>query len=193
LPDVDGKQSARDAQPPRRVWRVVPRTSSQHAPAWVVGTLTHVALRHWRFEHEGLERFLRPFALEMGVVDRGLIRDAFLETARMLRRFRGHPLWSRLDTARRWHEVPYSVVEEGRPENGVIDLLYRIDGEYGIAEFKTDRLRSQDDLRAHIREQGYDVQMRRYLRAVLLQLGVEADARWVFLNVDSRVVITPAP
>jgi len=192
-PDVDGKQSAHDAQPPRRVWRIVPRTKHQRGPAWVVGTLTHAALRHWRFAEEGLESFLRPLALEMGIVDPDLVHASVLEAARMLRRFRAHPLWAELDAAQRWHEVPFSIAESGRAENGVIDLLYRVGDNFKIAEFKTDRLSTENDLRAHIRNKGYDEQVRRYLRAVRLQLGVEAEASWVFLNVGNQVVITPAP
>jgi len=111
----------------------------------------------------------------------------------MLRRLRAHSLWTELDAAQRWHEVPFSVVEGGRPENGIIDLLYRVGGDYRIAEFKTDRLGTEGDLRAHIRQEGYDEQVRRYLRAVRLQLGVEAEASWVFLNVGNQVVVTPAP
>jgi ATP-dependent exoDNAse (exonuclease V) beta subunit len=162
--------------------------------------LTHAALRHWRFAEEGLEAgalaLLRPLALEMGVVDADLIHAAILEATRMLRRFRAHPLWAEMDAAQRWHEVPFSVVEDGRPENGVIDLLYQAGGKFKIAEFKTDRLRTRsvaDDLPAHIREKGYDEQVRRYLRAVRQQLGVEAEAIWVFLNVGNQVVVLPAP
>ena len=191
--DVDGKQSAHDAQPPRRVWRVVPRTKSQHGPAWVVGTLVHAALRSWRFAEVGLESFLRPLALEMGVVDPDLVHASVLGAARMLRRFRAHPMWAELDAAQRWHEVPFSVMEDGRPENGVIDLLYRVGGSFKIAEFKTDRISADKDLRDHIRKERYDEQVRRYLRAVGLQLGVEAEASWVFLNVDNEVVVMPAP
>jgi hypothetical protein len=112
---VDGKQAARDAEPPRRVWRIVPRTRRQRAPAWVVGTLVHAALRHWRFAEGGLEAFLRPLALEMGLVDPDLVHASVLETTRMLRRFRAHPTWAVLDAAQRWHEVPFSVVVGHRP------------------------------------------------------------------------------
>jgi ATP-dependent exoDNAse (exonuclease V) beta subunit len=191
--DVDGKLGAREAQPPRRIWRVVPRTRRPHPPAWVVGTLTHAALRHWRFAEPGMEAFLRPLALEMGVVDPDLLHVSIVEVTRLLRRFHGHPLWAELDAAQRWHEVPFSVVEGERPENGVIDLLYRVSAGFRIAEFKTDRLGGEDDLRAHIQREGYDEQVRRYVRAVRLQLGVEVEASWVFLNVGSQVVVTAAP
>ncbi len=191
--DVDGKLTAHEAEPPRRVWRVVPRTRRPHAPAWVVGTLTHAALRRWQFAEEGLEAYLRPIALEMGVVDLDLERASIVETVRMLRRFRAHPLWAELDAAQRWHEVPFSVMADGRAENGVIDLLYPVGESWRIVEFKTDRLRGADALRAHIQAEGYDWQVRRYQRAVRLQLGVEAEAIWVFLNVGNQVVVMPAP
>jgi ATP-dependent helicase/nuclease subunit A len=191
-PDVDARLEAPQAQPPRRVWSVVPRAGRPRAPAWVVGTLTHAALRHWRFAEDGLEAFLRPLALEMGIVDPGAVHASIVETARVLRRFRAHPLWAELDAAQRWHEVPFSVMDGGQPESGVIDLLCRAGGRYRIAEFKTDRLDTEDDLRAHIQQEGYDVQMSRYLRAVRQQLDVDAEATWVFLNVGSQIVVVPA-
>jgi ATP-dependent exoDNAse (exonuclease V) beta subunit len=190
--DVDGKLKTHEARPPRRVWRVVPRTGRSSAPAWVVGTLTHAALRRWHFAEDEMEAFLRPLALQMGIVDSNLMRRSIQATARMLRRFRGDPLWAELDGAQRWHELPFSVMADGRIENGIIDLLYRVQDRYKIVEFKTDRLRSEDSLRAHIQQEGYDLQVERYLHAVRTQLGVEAEAIWVFLNVDNRVVVVPA-
>jgi ATP-dependent exoDNAse (exonuclease V) beta subunit len=111
----------------------------------------------------------------------------------MLRRFRRHALWAELDAAQRWHEVPFSVVEDGQAVNGVVDLLYQVGDVLKIAEFKTDRLASADVLYAHIRDRAYDQQVRCYLRAVHRQLGVEPEAIWVFLNVDNRVAVVPAP
>jgi ATP-dependent helicase/nuclease subunit A len=187
-PDTDAKLHAREAQPPRRVWRVVPRTERSDAPAWVVGTLVHAALRHWYFADAGLEAFLRPFALEMGVVDEKQLHAAIVEARRMLRRFRAHALWAELDSARRWHEMAFSISEGERTEHGIIDLLYRTDDGWKIAEFKTDQVRSIADLSAHIQAQAYDRQMRRYVRAVRAQLGVEAQTLFVFLNVGNEVV-----
>ena len=192
-PDTDSKQRTQDAQPPRHVWRVVPQARHAHAPSWALGTLTHAALRHWRFAGEKLDAFLRPLALEMGIVDSDLIHTTIVDVARMLRRFHAHPLWKELDAAQRWHEVPYSAMVDGRPENGIIDLLYRAGDRFKIAEFKTDRLEMAEQLADHIRDQGYDTQVARYLRAVRRQLGVEAEATWVFLNVGNQVVVRPAP
>ena len=187
-PDTDARLHAREAQPPRRVWRVVPRTERSDAPAWVVGTLVHAALRHWTFADAGLEAFLRPFALEMGVVDEKQLHAAIVEARRMLRRFRAHPLWTELDSARRWHEVAFSIIEGEQVEHGIIDLLCRTADSWKIAEFKTDQVRSAADLPAHIQAQAYDRQMRRYVRALRTQLGVEAQTLFVFLNVGNQVV-----
>jgi ATP-dependent exoDNAse (exonuclease V) beta subunit len=191
--DADGKLSAREAQPPRRVWRVVPQAKRFDTPPWVVGTLVHAALRHWRFADDGLHAFLRPFALDTGVVDEDAIRASIRETARLLRRFRAHSLWTELDGAQRWHEVPFSLTEDGRQENGIIDLLYRVDEDWRIAEFKTDRLGANADLRTHIQEAGYDDQVRRYLHAIHRQLGIKARAFYVFLNVGNQLHVVPAP
>ena len=191
-PGIDPRLSERDARPPRRVWRVVLVTKRPHVPAWVVGTLTHAAVRHWRFD-DRLTAFLRPFALEMGVVDEDEIHTAVLETGRMLRRFRAHPLWVELDAAERWHEVPFSIVEDGRVVNGIIDLLYHVHEDWRIAEFKTDQLRPEADLLAHIQRKAYDDQVRRYVHAVRLQLGVAIEAVLVFLNVGDRIAVVPVP
>jgi ATP-dependent exoDNAse (exonuclease V) beta subunit len=177
--------------PPRRVWRVVPQTKRAHAPAWVVGTLVHTALSHWCFEDEKLEPFLRPFALEMGVVDGAEIHAAVVEAKRLLRRFRAHSVWTEMDAAQHWHEVGFSVVEDGRSVSGIVDLLYRTGETYTIAEFKTDEVRAVAELQPHIQNEAYDEQVRRYARAVSAQLGIEVRANLVFLNVDNDIAVVP--
>ncbi|MBN1180335.1 MAG: UvrD-helicase domain-containing protein, partial [Anaerolineae bacterium] len=187
--EADAKLRQREAQPPRRVWRVVPTSKRPQAPAWVVGTLVHTALRHWCFDETEVEAFLRPSALEMGLVDEAEIHAAIGETKRILRRFRAHPLWAELDAAERWHEVPFSIGEGERVEHGVIDLLYRVGETWKIAEFKTDRLESGEDLAAHVQREGYAAQVQRYERAVRQQLGVAVAGALVFLNVAGEVVV----
>ena len=56
----------------------------------------------------------------------------------------------------------------------------------------TVRLPAGADLRAHIRRAAYDDQVQRYVRALRLQLGVEAGAFYVFLNVGGQVAVVPA-
>jgi ATP-dependent exoDNAse (exonuclease V) beta subunit len=136
-----------------------------------------------------LHAFLRPFALEMGVVDAAQIRAASAEAWRMLRRLRAHPLWAELDAAQRWHELPFSILEGERAVHGVIDLVYRAGDGWRIVEFKTDELRPGADLGQHIRTMGYDAQVQRYVRALRRQLGAEVEALLVFLNAGRQVVV----
>jgi len=184
-PLADEKTRARESDPPQRVWRVVSKTTRPRAPAWLVGRLVHEAIRRWRFDD--LDDFLKPFALESGLTDKDEIRAAIHESRKLLERLRAHPLFAELNSAReaRHHEVPY-FSPEGR---GYIDLLYRLNNNWIIIDFKTDEARSDDEARAIIRRERYDDQVARYAQAVATQLKVQAKTRLVFLNVNGEVKI----
>jgi ATP-dependent helicase/nuclease subunit A len=190
--DADDKIQDRESDPPPRVWRVVPQAVRPTGPAWVVGTLVHAALRRWRFpDGEGFEAFLRPYALEAGLTDEAEIRGAIVGAGRLLTRFQAHPLYTEMAAAERHHELSYSVNLDDGPRSGIIDLLYRTDGRWTIAEFKTDRLKDEAEMRARICEEKYDEQVRGYLKAVTQQLGEPPRALLVFLNVGRQVRIVP--
>ncbi|MDH4136895.1 MAG: UvrD-helicase domain-containing protein, partial [Anaerolineae bacterium] len=190
--DADDKIQDRESDPPPRVWRVVPKAVRPTGPAWVVGTLVHAALRRWRFpDGEGFEAFLQPYALEAGLTDGTEIKGAIAEARRLLTRFQEHPLYAEMAAAERYHEVPYSVALDDGPHSGIIDLLYRTDGCWTIAEFKTDRLKDEAEMRARIRKEKYDEQVRGYVQAATRQLGEPPRALLVFLNVGSQVRIVP--
>jgi ATP-dependent exoDNAse (exonuclease V) beta subunit len=183
------KLKDRESDPPPRVWRVVPKDSHE-VPAWVVGSLTHTALRYWLFpDGDNFADFLRPFALEAGLTDPGSIQTALSRVAGLLTRFQGHPLYLEMAAAERHHEVPYSEVLNGQPRNGLIDLLFRSspDADWTIAEFKTDRLSETDDLQAHVRRQGYDRQVQDYVQAVTQQMGISPRVLLIFLNVGNSI------
>ena len=179
-----------EAEPPPRVWRVVPTVRRPAGPAWVVGHLVHAALRCWRFPHRpGLESFLRPFALEAGLTDEQEIHNTIAIARRLLSRFQAHPLYAALDRAQRRHELPYMLMAEGIPRSGIVDLLAYLDGVWTVVEFKTDELRAGADLAAHSREQGYDEQVREYVAAVADLLGEIPHALLVYLNVGGRIAV----
>jgi ATP-dependent helicase/nuclease subunit A len=189
---TDDKTQDRESDPPPRVWRVVPQAVRPTGPAWVVGTLVHAALRRWRFpEDEGFEAFLRPYALEAGLTDEVEMKGAIAEARRLLARFQAHPLYAEMAAAERYHEVPYSVTLNDGPRSGIIDLLYRTDGCWTIAEFKTDRLKGEAQMKARIGEEKYDEQVRGYVQAVSQQLGEPPRALLVFLNVGRQVCVVP--
>ena len=77
------------------------------------------------------------------------------------------------------------------PRSGIIDLLYRTDGRWTIAEFKTDRLKGEAQMKARIGEEEYDEQVRGYIQAVTQQLGEPPRALLVFLNVGRQVCVVP--
>ncbi len=180
---TDNKIRTRESDPPQRVWRIVSTTKRPRAPAWLVGRLVHEAIRRWRFDD--LDNFLNPFALEAGLTDEAEIRAAIHEARQMLEHLRDHPLFQELDAAERHHEIPYYLPNE----RGIIDLLYRVKDDWIIIDFKTDEVRSDEEARSAISQNGYDRQIERYARAINDQLEVQAKTRMVFLNVNGKVKI----
>ena len=184
-PVIDEKTRARETDPPQRVWRVVSKTKTPRAPAWLVGRLVHESLRRWHFPDDAFEDFLRPFALESGLTNPKEIHAAIRESRRLLDGLRAHPLFAELDSAERYHEVRYDL-PGGR---GIMDLLYRSAAGWFIIDFKTDEVRSEEEAQSAIRQNGYDAQVARYAEAIAGQLSVQAKARLVFLNMKDGLVI----
>ena len=185
LPLADDKLRDRESDPPQRVWRIVSKTKTPRAPAWLVGRLVHEALRRWRFPDDGFEKFLRPFALESGLIDSREIHAAIQETRRLLGCLRAHSLFTELNSAERYHEVRYDLPAE----RGVIDLLYLTSEGWCIIDFKTDEVRTDAEAQSTISRERYDRQVERYAQAVATQLGVQAKTRLVFLNVKNSLAI----
>jgi hypothetical protein len=164
-----------DRVPMRRVWRVVPPERQRRAPRWVIGEVVHRALAEWRFPDETFDAWAHTVAREQGLVDRRQVEHAARMARAILERFRRHPLYGEIDAAaERHHEVPYSLVRadgDGEVENGAMDVLYRRDDGWTVVEFKTDRLRKNDDLGDLLRREDYLAQMGRYTAAVEALLG----------------------
>jgi ATP-dependent helicase/nuclease subunit A len=182
---IDNKISSHDSDPPRRVWRVVSRARQPIGPAWVVGKLVHEALRQWYFPDEQFDLYMRTFALEAGLTNQAEIMATIREVRRLLVRFREHPLHAKLESARRYHEVHYVTHES----SGIIDLLYMTEEGWSIADFKTDKVRSETDAWQLIRSEGYDQQVRRYARAFALLTGQTARTQLVFLRCNNQVKV----
>jgi len=176
LTDETDSQAADEEEPAsRRVWRVVPRTRGAKAPASVVGDLVHAALEQWRFPDDSFNSWAKTQARQNGLMDAGQIRDAQSRSRRMLERFRTHSLYTEMDSARRLHEVPYSIEVDGKVENRTIDALYQgDDGQWTLVEFKTDELASQSALERFLEGEEFkkhEKQIRRYAIAVERLLG----------------------
>ena len=117
------------------------RRGSAHAPSWVVGRLVHESLSAWRFPDARFEAWAEARARTLGLIDAHMLRDAATRSATLLRRFRGHACmrrWMRRNVGQR-----YPIACRGRDgstDHGVIDALYRRDGQWTIVEFKTDHV-----------------------------------------------------
>jgi ATP-dependent exoDNAse (exonuclease V) beta subunit len=150
----------------------------------VVGTLIHEAIRYWRFPDDDFQTFMRPFALEAGLTDPKEIRATIRTVERLLERFRAHSLWAEINAAERYHEVAYSIPGD----HGIIDLLYRTEVGWVLADFKTDELHSEAEMWEAIERGGYDEQVRRYAEAVKAELGQCPRTLLVFLQVVGSAI-----
>ena len=181
--EADLRTAEQERDPPHRVWRVVPAVTHPRAPAWVIGSLVHAAIAAWRFPDASYKRWAEARARGHGVTDARQLADAVRESKRLLQRFRQHHLFDELEQAeRRLHEVPYSVVMDGRVERGIIDALFLRGGAWTIVEFKTDDVRDEAQLRQLIQEEGYAVQAKRYAAAVERLIGQRPRVLLCMLN-----------
>ncbi len=185
--EEDERLAAREADPPPRVWRVVPITGQSQGPAWVVGTLFHEALRRWQFPDDAaFSDLMRTHVQEMGLTDAAEIAATIERVAVLLRRFRQHDLFQEAASARRFHEVPYTIEENGQAQSRLIDLLMEQNGRWQVIDFKTDRLR-QDEITHSEKVEKYRRQVQEYAAAVRRLLGIEAQTLLSFLDVDGRM------
>jgi ATP-dependent exoDNAse (exonuclease V) beta subunit len=184
--DVPEEETDTKEQP---VWRVT--GADEQRFGIVLGRMVHCAIQHWRLPgDDGLERILQIIALENGLVDPAEQERAIREASTLLARLRSHSLWTEIDQAqKRQHEVPYSLIcPDGRVENGYLDLLYQVGAGWRIADFKTDTIRSGDDL-DRLTDR-YAPQMRRYQLAVQRFLGLVEKSILVFLDDRGKVTMT---
>ena len=105
-------------------------------------------------------------------------------TRRLLERFRAHPLWAEIDAAERHSRA---TLRAGRANAASWTLLYRVEGRWTMAEFKTDRLADADAVQRQIEAEGYDQQVTRYVAAVQRLLGERPRALLIFLNVAGEI------
>jgi ATP-dependent helicase/nuclease subunit A len=190
---LDERTKLRERDPPRRVWRVIPTGRRPLAPAWIIGSLVHEALRSWRFPGLDFDDWARARAQELGLLDDQRLVDAVRKTDLLLRRFQGHPLYAEMAASeRRLHEVPYTLMdEEGRLEQGIVDAIYLRDGLWTVVDFKTDQVKDVADFALLAEERGYREQLQRYGSAVTRLTGQQPRTILCMLNYAGRVYLEP--
>jgi ATP-dependent exoDNAse (exonuclease V) beta subunit len=187
---VDDRTGEQERDPGQRVWRVVPPRTHLDAPPWVVGKLVHDALAAWRFPAPDwpFERWAEAQARGYGLIDPHQLADAVTKGRCLLLRFREYPLYAGMAVAgQRMHEVPYSRINDGQVESGVVDALYLLGGVWTIVEFKTDNLPDQAALEKLLAREDYLLQARRYREAVQQLVGQQPEVVFCFLDYAGAV------
>ena len=176
-----------------RVWQVIPTSRRPAAPAWIVGSLVHEALRAWRFPDADFDNWAKARAQVLGLLDAQRLGDAVRKTSLLLRRFQEHPLYAEMAAAeRRLHEVPYTLMDDqGRLEQGIVDAIYLQNGLWTVVDFKTDRIEDAADFNRLAVERGYREQLKRYGSAVTRLTGHQPRTVLCMLNFAGRIYLEP--
>ncbi len=155
-----------------------------------MGKAVHAALAQWRFPDDAaFSAWVEGALRNAGLLDEAQIRDGLARASRILRRFQQHPLYQTMANASlRRHEVPYTLAVDGAVDTGVIDALFRHNGQWTIVEFKTDIIRSEAERDTILKESDYLAQIARYRRAVQKLWGQEPSVLLCWLNFAGRVV-----
>jgi len=159
-----------------------------------LGILVHRVLQSWDFSEEP-GRLARQLAATGTGLPAGLCREA----GEILAAFFGSDLYAELRRAIiLGREVPFLmpweasdarhsslVTRHSSVMEGMIDLLYELDGELWVADYKTDRI-TEDDL--HAMRDHYRPQVRIYAEAAAQALGVaNVRAQLIFLRLGRAV------
>ncbi len=160
---------------------------SDKFPLWV-GKLLHQAIQRWEFRNaETLQQFLEQSANQLGILDESMRKHAIQRAKLYMQRLQDHPIYAEITQAfRRYHEIPYELMDEPQNERGRLDVLYQTEGGWKIVDFKTDHLTSLADLDEE-RISGYRAQLLRYQNSVFQQLKEMPAAQFCFLNCGNAI------
>jgi len=169
----------------------VPRTREQggNDHARFIGICTHALLERWDFT-----RATPPSETDMELVCRSyiptgtdcwdIVRD---DLASIVDSFRSSEFYRRMRSAAiLGREIPFVISwRDGQVMEGVIDLMYRLEGKLWIADYKTDRVEAEE---APSRALRYESQATAYRAAVARCFGDEnASFEFIFLRPGVRV------
>jgi len=155
----------------------------------VIGSLVHKAVEVWSCLLDGsLDVVLNKVAMDKGLAEMTQRTAAVVKARELLGRFQAHPLWQQIHAAsERHHEVPYSILVNGKLQNGVIDLLYKSSDTWHVTDLKTDSIRSVDEKEKLIFV--YQAQVGAYCQAVRKQMGVSPVGHLCFLDDLGKVSV----
>jgi ATP-dependent exoDNAse (exonuclease V) beta subunit len=176
------KPQPSSVEKPEKKTRLQPDPNQPAAQA-VIGKMLHRVVQFWHFPSQTeLETLFHRTALEFGVIDLLPRQAAVKQVKTYLERFQAHPIYKEIDRAsERYHEVPYGLMNDPQSDSGRLDILYQLDGQWWIVDFKTDPIQPEIGLQPPSVE-AYIRQLSRYRDAVESQLKVKVKARLCFLD-----------
>jgi ATP-dependent helicase/nuclease subunit A len=187
--------------------RQVPRAAGAPERSRLVGTLAHRVLQHWNFSDapEQLPARIAAACRQEFAEDRaGTAAEIEAELLEMLRAFTASEPYRDLRRAMIiGREVPFVMPWDGmtlqtsnlEPRTpapcavmeGVIDVVYRLDGKVHLADYKTDRVK---DSEVADRAAEYEGQARVYREALSRCLGIaEVGVQLIFVRNGKAVAV----
>jgi ATP-dependent helicase/nuclease subunit A len=151
----------------------------------LVGVCAHAVLEQWDFTKPSAEMntvFEQACRCYVAEEHSRLKPDILEDLTRLFGRFVSSEPYKELQRATvLGREVPFVMsLDDGQTMEGVIDLIYRLDGRIWIADYKTDDVRAED---AQGRADHYRSQAEMYSQAVENSLGLPSlSFRLIFLR-----------
>ena len=170
---------------PGRVIEPEPDQARRPGLGQAVGTMVHRLLQYWEFGADAAAQLalVNRQSLAFDKEDEATRAAIVAEVRDLLRTFVQSPVYERLRRATVvGREVPFLMPWNGGRQvmEGVIDLLYRLDGKLWIADYKTDMI-PLDEVAA--RAETYRQQAQLYQTAVVQSLGAPiAGFEFIFLR-----------
>ncbi|MGQ0810914.1 MAG: UvrD-helicase domain-containing protein [Nitrospiraceae bacterium] len=170
------------------------RQSSQSASeiSQLVGILAHRMLEAWDFQRspqeliEGIEATCRT-NIPIKLADQSIvIRRQLKKLFNIFLASESYTILTRATVIGR--EIPFTIPwMNGQVMEGVIDLIYRLDGAFWIADYKTDQVTAKD---VEERAMTYREQARIYRAAVSRCLGIEdVGFQFIFLRIGKAITM----
>lgn len=165
----------------------MPRRSRDEAT--LLGRLVHGVLEVWPWDGKSgvapwVDRIASGLVSEFREIDGTKLKE---EASKILSIFFSSPLGRSIRSENILaREAPFLYPDSGMTVRGIIDLLYRRDGNLWVADFKTDRIKPED---VSVRAQHYLEQGQFYREAVQRSLGEACGFEIIFLRVSAREVL----
>ncbi len=175
------------------VWDSEQPSFEEYIPGHILGNVVHHVLnKRFFFEitSDNLMTILERFSKQEGLTGKQ-INKATIKLKNMLTKFRGHPLFEQIRTAKQCQfELPFNWLSEKGMIHGIVDLLYQDQSDHWhLIDWKTDYA-TEGNL-AELKEK-YLLQISMYYYAISNILNISPEITLVFLN-PSPIIVDVSP